>query len=154
MGEATYGAGVGAPDVAYLTISTGIGAGVMCGGRLLRGRRSLAEVGHTVIDWQEWRAGRPCTLEELGSGSGMAREAVAAGLGDLDAQTIFDAASRGDYRARDIWDRAVSACAVGVCNLAMTFRRAWWSLEAESGVEVDSSQPSARLLPANPSSTR
>lgn len=121
VGEATFGAGAGSPDVAYLTISTGIGAGVMCGGRLLRGRRSLAEVGHTVIDWQEWCAGRPCTLEALGSGSGMAREAAAAGLGDLDAQAIFDAASRGDHRARDIWDRAVLACAVGICNLVMTF---------------------------------
>lgn len=121
VGEATFGAGAGSPDVAYLTISTGIGAGVMCGGRLLRGRRSLGEVGHTVIAWQQWCAGGPSTLEELGSGSGMAREAAAAGLGDLDAQAIFDAASRGDRRARDIWDRAVLACAVGVCNLVMTF---------------------------------
>ena len=44
-----------------------------------------------------------------------------AGLGDLDAQAIFDVASRGDRRARDIWNRAILACAVGVCNLVMTF---------------------------------
>ncbi len=121
VGEATFGAGVGSSDVAYLTISTGIGAGIMCRGRLLRGHRSLAEVGHTVVDWQEWCAGRPSTLEQLGSGSGMAREAAASGLGDLDARAIFDMASRGDRRARDIWSRAISACAVGVCNLVMTF---------------------------------
>ena len=121
VGETTFGAGVGSSDVAYLTISTGIGAGIMCRGHLLRGRRSLAEVGHTVIDWREWCADRPSTLEQLGSGSGMAREAAAAGLGDLDAQAIFDVASRGDHRARDIWNRAVLACAVGVSNLVMTF---------------------------------
>ena len=68
VGEAAFGAGAGTADVAYLTISTGIGAGVVHGGRLLRGKRSLAEVGHTVIDWNAWRRGSPCTLEELGFG--------------------------------------------------------------------------------------
>ncbi len=81
VGEAAFGAGAGTADVAYLTISTGIGAGVVFGGRLLRGRRSLGEVGHTVIDWRAWRAGLPSTLEELGSGSGVARIAAAGGTG-------------------------------------------------------------------------
>jgi glucokinase len=121
VGEATFGAGVGTADVAYLTISTGIGAGIICGGRLLRGRCSLAEVGHTVIDWHAWCAGQPSTLEELGSGSGMARQAAAAGLGDLDARAVVEAASLGDRRARQIWNGAVEACAIGVCNLLMTF---------------------------------
>src|SRR5208283_3855997 len=83
VGEATFGAGTGITDVAYLTISTGIGAGVVHGGLLLRGRRSLGEVGHTVIDWRAWREGRPSTLEELGSGSGVARQADEAGLGTV-----------------------------------------------------------------------
>ena len=121
VGEATFGAGTGTPDVAYLTISTGIGAGIVCGGRLLRGRRSLAEVGHTVIDWKAWCAGRPSTLEELGSGSGMALAAADAGIGDLDARAIAGAACSGNRVARDIWNRAIAACAVGVCNLVMTF---------------------------------
>ena len=121
VGEASFGAGLGTPDVAYLTISTGIGAGILCSGRLLRGRRSLAEVGHTVIDWNAWRAGRPSTLEQLGSGSGMAHAAAAAGMGDLDARAIARAAGAGNRMARDIWNRAVAACAVGVCNLVMTF---------------------------------
>jgi predicted NBD/HSP70 family sugar kinase len=112
---------MGTPDVAYLTISTGIGAGILCGGRLLRSRRSLAEVGHTVIDWDAWCAGRPSTLEELGSGSGMALAASAAGMGDVDARAIARAACSGDRVARDIWNRAVAASAVGVCNLVMTF---------------------------------
>ena len=121
VGEATFGAGMGTPDVAYLTISTGIGAGIICGGRLMRGRRSLAEVGHTVIDWNAWCAGRPSTLEQLGSGSGMAQAAADAGIGDLDARAIAGAACSGDRMARDIWNRAVAACAVGVRNLVMTF---------------------------------
>ena len=71
--SASFGAGAASPAVAYLTISTGIGAGVVHGGRLLRGTRSLAEVGHAVIDWRAWQDGAPSTLEELGSGSGVAR---------------------------------------------------------------------------------
>ncbi|MHB8467787.1 MAG: ROK family protein, partial [Acidimicrobiales bacterium] len=48
VGEAFFGAGRAFSDVAYLTISTGIGAGVVLGGLLVHGRRSLAEVGHAV----------------------------------------------------------------------------------------------------------
>lgn len=121
VGEAMFGAGVGTSDVAYLTVSTGIGAGIVCGGRLVRGCRSLAEVGHTVLDWHAWCAGRPSTLEELASGSGMDRQACEAGMGGLDARAIIDAASAGDRRAKEIWNRAVAACAAGVCNLVMTF---------------------------------
>ncbi len=76
VGEAYFGAGRAGTDVAYITISTGIGAGVLQRRRLLHGRCSAAELGHTVIDWRAWRAGEPATLEELGSGSGLARLAA------------------------------------------------------------------------------
>ena len=121
MGEAAFGAGAGTADVAYLTISTGIGAGVVYGGRLIRGRRSFAEVGHTVIDWTAWRDGLPCTLEELGSGSGVRRMAHEAGLGVRDAQEIQAAAASGDARAIGVWQGAIAACAAGVSNLVMSF---------------------------------
>jgi glucokinase len=121
VGEAAFGAGAGAPDVAYLTISTGIGAGVVHHGRLASGRCSLGEVGHTVIDWRAWRQGSPCTLEELGSGSGLARLAREAGLGTLDARDVQAAAMRGEERALAIWRGAIAACAVGVSNLVMSF---------------------------------
>jgi glucokinase len=121
VGEAYFGAGRGGTDVAYLTISTGIGAGVLHGGQLLHGQCSGAELGHSVIDWQAWRAGEPATLEELGSGSGLARLARERGLGDLDASGIEAAASEGDERAVEIWQSAVVACAVGVANLVMSF---------------------------------
>jgi glucokinase len=121
VGEATFGSGAPGTDVAFLTISTGIGAGVVNSGRLLRGRRSLAEVGHTVIDRLAWRDGRPCTLEELGSGSGVARLAGEAGLGTLGAREVEARARAGDPRAIGIWRGAIAACAVGVDNLVMSF---------------------------------
>jgi glucokinase len=91
------------------------------GGELVAGNLSLAEVGHTVIDWRAWRHGSPCTLEELASGTGVARQAREAGLGDLDAAAIATAADEGDPLASSIWLSAVAAAAAGVANLVMTF---------------------------------
>jgi glucokinase len=121
LGESVCGAGAGARDVAYLTISTGIGAGVVQAGRLAHGRRSLAEVGHTIIDVESWREGRPSTLEELGSGSGVARLAREQGMGELDARGVGAAASEGNATAVGIWEGAIAACAAGVENLVMSF---------------------------------
>ena len=143
VGEAAFGAGTGTADVAYLTISTGIGAGVVLGGRLLRGRRSLAEVGHTVIDWHAWRERSPCTLEELGSGSGLARIAREAGVTARDAQEVEAAAAGGDAGAIAIWQGAIAACAVGVSNLVMSFYPSPWSSGAGSDGGRSSSAPSA-----------
>jgi glucokinase len=121
VGETSFGAATASPAVAYLTISTGIGAGVVHGGRVLRGTRSLAEIGHVVIDWRAWHEGAPSTLEELGSGSGVARLARDAGLGDLGAHEVRARADAGDARAAAIWEQAIAACAAGVSNLVMSF---------------------------------
>ena len=120
VGEARFGAGAGSADVAYLTISTGIGAGVVQSGKLVHGIRSLAEVGHTVIDLRAWREGRPSTLEELASGSGLSRLGRAAGLGET-ARDLLAAASQGDRRAEAIREDAIAASAVGMTNLVMCF---------------------------------
>jgi glucokinase len=122
VGEAAFGAGAGIDDVvAYLTVSTGIGAGVVDRGRLVRGRRSFGEFGHSVVDWRAWREGLPGTLEELSSGTGMARQAREGGFGSLDAQAVLEAALQDHVGARAIWQDAVAACAAGVCNLVMAF---------------------------------
>jgi glucokinase len=122
VGEALFGAGAGIDDVvAYLTVSTGIGAGVVDRGRLVRGRHSFGEFGHSVVDWRAWREGDPGTLEELASGSGMARRARELGIGRMDAQAVLEAALREDVDALAIWEDAVTACAAGMCNLVMAF---------------------------------
>jgi glucokinase len=121
VGEAVFGAGAGSRDVAYVTISTGIGAGIVHGGRLIHGIRSLAEIGHTIIDVHAWREGRSSTLEELASGSGLRRRARELGLGDITAREVLAAASRGEAEAVAIRDDAIAACAAGVTNLVMSF---------------------------------
>ena len=120
VGESYSGAGRAYTDVVYLTISTGIGAGVVLGGLLVHGHRSLAEVGHAVIDLTSYRAAQPSTLEELASGTALARRAAAAGLGPRGGDVI-DAARAGSAAAARIWDDVVTAAAVGVINLVWTF---------------------------------
>jgi predicted NBD/HSP70 family sugar kinase len=121
VGEAWFGAGSKSSAVAYLTVSTGIGAGVVNGGRVVRGGRSLAEIGHVVVDWRAWRDGEPSTVEELGSGSGVTRQALEAGLGPLSSQEVEAGAAGGEPLAVEIWQRAIGACAAGVSNLVMSF---------------------------------
>jgi len=120
VGEAYFGAGRSFSDVAYLTISTGIGAGIVLGGLLIHGRRSLAEVGHEIIAIDRLQAGQPATLEELGSGTALGRLASAAGIGPRGADVVR-AMDAGSTVARGIWDGVVAATSVGVVDLAWVF---------------------------------
>jgi len=78
LGEWKFGAGRGHNDVLYLTISTGIGGGVITGGRLLLGARGLgAEVGHmlAVPDGPLCSCGQRGHLEAIASGTAIGRTA-------------------------------------------------------------------------------
>jgi 2-keto-3-deoxy-galactonokinase len=72
VGEARFGAGRGHDDLVDVTISTGVGAGVMIGGRPPQGRRSLAELGHTTVDLHAARQGRPAIDAGMVGGAGWA----------------------------------------------------------------------------------
>jgi len=119
VGEAYFGAGRPYADVAYVTISTGVGAGVVLGGVLLHGRRSLAEVGHEVIALDRLPGG-PATFEDLASGTALHRAAVAAGVGAL-AQDVVTSAAAGNVAARDLWAAEVAAAGTGLANVAWVF---------------------------------
>lgn len=119
VGEWAYGAARGFDDVAYITVSTGIGAGVILGGRIVRGRRSIGEIGHAIIDRQAARRGQPATVETLGSGTALARGG--APLGFADAAEVVAAALRGDPGARAVFDDAIDAISVGIVDLAFLF---------------------------------
>jgi glucokinase len=78
LGEHMFGAGRGSQDLAYLTISTGIGGGVIANGQLLTGALgAAAELGHMTIDWHGPRCscGNIGCLESLASGTAIARRA-------------------------------------------------------------------------------
>lgn len=64
LGESMYGAGRGYGSMVFITVSTGVGAGIVLGGKLLRGHNGTAgEIGHTVIDM---RSTHKCTCGNYG----------------------------------------------------------------------------------------
>jgi len=87
LAEYMFGAGRGSRIMVYLTISTGIGGGVIIDGKIFEGASGTAgELGHMSIDWQGERCncGNVGCLEYLASGTAIARyanEAIAAGQG-------------------------------------------------------------------------
>lgn len=120
VGEAFFGAGDGADDVAYVTVSTGVGAGVLLGRRLVRGRWSSVELGHTIVDHAAADAGRPSTLEALGSGTALGRTAEAAGL-PPDGRQVVELVRDGDALATRAWNGVMSTLAAGITNIAHLF---------------------------------
>lgn len=136
LGEWWLGAGRGVHDLIYITVSTGIGGGIIIGDQIVHGVSGTAgEVGHMTIDV----TGPPCAcgrstgcLEVLASGTAiarMAREAVAGGKGTvllemaggdpeaIGARAVEAAARAGDAVAAEIFSRAATYLGVGVANL-------------------------------------
>ena len=105
--EHRYGAGVGASHMIYLTISTGVGGGVVIEGRLFRGAGGNGgELGHVTVDYD----GRPCRgcgrrgcLEAYVSGTSIAERAGEAGMGDVTAADVGARARAGAARAGAGW---------------------------------------------------
>src|SRR5712692_2029906 len=86
-GEYMFGAGRGCTDIVYMTISTGIGGGVIINGKILAGASgTAAELGHMTIDWhgERCKCGNIGCLEYIASGTSIARranEAIRSGEG-------------------------------------------------------------------------
>jgi glucokinase len=120
VGEAWFGAGRTYCDVAYLTISTGIGAGVVTGGLLVHGRRSVAEVGHTIVDGRALLERKKATVEQLGSGTALTQLAKEAAIAE-DGRGVVALVESDDPTATRIFERVVYAAAIGAVNLAHLF---------------------------------
>lgn len=117
LGEWRFGAGRGCTHFMYVTVSTGIGGGVILDGRLMLGRHGMAaEVGHMIVDPRgpQCDCGSYGCWEAHASGSALARAAVAASQRApgsslcaidpklLTARHVFDAARGGDALAGDL----------------------------------------------------
>ncbi len=110
LGEHRFGAGRGVSDIVYLTVSTGVGAGVVIGGRLLHGRYSLGEAGHTIIERQP-RA----TVQDLASGTALA------GIVGVPGEQVTARARAGDPEALAAFRQLADVIAVAVHNLVHLF---------------------------------
>jgi glucokinase len=124
-GEHEYGAGRGTRNMVYLTISTGVGGGVVIDGRLYRGATGNGgELGHVTVDWRgrECRGcGRRGCLEAYASGTSIAERAREAGLNGMTAADVAAAARAGDPAAVRVWEETCEALASGVTSLANLF---------------------------------
>lgn len=127
LAEARMGAGRGFRDLVYVTVSTGIGGGIVAGGRLLMGASGMAgEIGHLVVapDGPRCGCGSHGCLEAMASGSAIAREAhqrlaLAPGsrASPIAAQEVFEWARAGDRGAQEVITRASRFLGIGLRNV-------------------------------------
>jgi glucokinase len=117
VGEAFFGAGRDADDVAYMTISSGVGAGAVSRRRLHRGTRKLVEVGNFIVDRRALARGEPCTVDELGSGRALERLVGEAGLG-VSVPEIPALARAGEAVAAGLWNSVIEVAAIAAVDVA------------------------------------
>ncbi len=118
FGEWKYGAGRGLSHLVYVTVSTGIGGGVVADGRLLRGWRGMAgHIGHMMIarDGPRCKCGGTGCFEALASGTALATAARDAGFAD--AKAVADAARRGDGSAKTVLAHHAELLGYGFASL-------------------------------------
>ena len=137
VGEAWRGAARGARDAVFLLVGTGIGAGILVDGRVLRGHGDVAgAIGWLALS-RPYRDGYPeCgCFEHHASGPGIAKVARALADADpaydgelrglagerLDAGRVFAAAERGDPIAVRAVDDAVELWGMAAANLVSLF---------------------------------
>lgn len=140
LAEHRYGAGRNISHLLYMTVSTGIGGGIVIGGQIYRGAHAWAgELGHQLLDpnGPPCYCGRNGCLESLASGRAMARAAQLAlldhrrpksnermqpdlliGRVSITAQDIAEAVAVGDPFACEIWEKAMNWLGIGIANAA------------------------------------
>jgi predicted NBD/HSP70 family sugar kinase len=123
LAEVTFGAGRGFSEVAYLKVSSGIGAGLYMDGRIYRGGNGTAgEIGHVILDEDGLvcRCGNRGCLETLAGEQGIVDALRRSHGPDLDLAKVLELAKHGDLGcARMIADAgaAVGRAAASLCNL-------------------------------------
>jgi glucokinase len=121
-GEAWQGAAKNSRDVVFLIIGTGIGAGILSGGRLLRGSRELAG----AVGWMAVRDKFAPIYEKVGcleahlAGRALSRRAAELGLGAVSGEKLRFTALRGGKRAREIFREAGFYLGLALANLVST----------------------------------
>jgi glucokinase len=124
LGEATWGAGQGARNFIYVTVSTGIGVGLLLDGRLYRGvGGSHPEIGHHIVDpsGPACECGAHGCWESLASGPSLAAWYYARHSTGLDARALCQLAEQGDAQALEAMAREGHYLGLGLANLVTLF---------------------------------
>ncbi len=130
LGEWRFGGGQGYQHLVYLTISTGIGGGVISDGRLLLGRMGAAgELGHMILD-----ADNRTSWEDMASGTALAAYAAQAMIGapesllhelatpsTVSAAHVARAAADGDALAQALMQREAELLGLGLVTTLHLF---------------------------------
>lgn len=134
LGEKIFGAGKKTNDFVYMTISTGIGGGIISNGELVQGVSCMAgEIGHMkiVANGRRCKCGHLGCLEAYASGTAIANAAASAlkkgakskmrkllnGKHRLSARDVSAAANAGDRLALQVFEEAGNWLGVGISNI-------------------------------------
>ncbi|ESW91992.1 glucokinase [Mesorhizobium sp. LSJC269B00] len=133
LGEWRFGAGRGSGSLVFVTVSTGIGGGVVADGHIYHGRRGLAaEIGHMTITGEGDRCfcGAIGCFEAVASGTALGRRATRltapgdgsllrrlSNDGDVSARHVVEAAKAGDANALDLIEAEAQWLGIGFTNV-------------------------------------
>ncbi|MBR2904233.1 MAG: ROK family protein [Clostridia bacterium] len=137
LGEAKFGAAKGCEDVVMITLGTGVGGGVVVGGKIMEGNKSAgAELGHVVIegDGKQCTCGRRGCLEAYASATALIRDTKEkmlehpdskmweiGSIDDVDGKTAF-AYREKDVYAKEVVEEYIRQLGFGIVNFANIFR--------------------------------
>ena len=139
FGEYIAGGAKGYKDAVVITLGTGIGSGIILGGKILRGFNFAAgEMGHTVIvkGGRKCNCGRCGCWERYASSRALTEDTKAAmqehsdtlmwklvpDLDHVNAKTSFDAMAKGDTVARQVVENWMEYVGCGLANVVNTFQ--------------------------------
>jgi glucokinase len=136
VGEMKYGAAQGMKDFIMITLGTGVGSGIVANGQLIYGHDGFAgELGHTVIV-PDGRlhpgTGKRGSLESYASATGVTLTAIEilqnsdrpsllreVAPEELNSKIIFDAASKGDELAKEVFEYTGKILGMALANFVM-----------------------------------
>ena len=134
IGEFMFGAGKGAENIVFFTVSTGIGGGAILNGKVYRGHTSNAlEIGHMTVapNGPRCNCGNIGCVEATSSGTSIAKrghEALATNVEtslrkyeNVTSYEVFVEAAAGDPVAKDIIDEAMNYLGIAVANSVAIF---------------------------------
>ena len=119
IGEFFFGAGRDLTSMNYVTVSTGIGVGVILEGKLLRGKLSGMELGHSFIpSVNSLGTGSQglLSVEDLASGTGLSRRASEIGL-EIDNEELLERAEKVGSREAELLEALSQDLATALANL-------------------------------------
>lgn len=138
FGEYIAGGAKGYKDAVVITLGTGIGSGIILGGKIVRGFNFAAgEMGHTVIvkGGRKCNCGRSGCWERYASARALTEDTKAAmqehsdtlmwklvqDIDHVNAKTSFDAMAKGDTLAKQVVENWMEYVACGLANVVNTF---------------------------------